>query len=176
MGRPRFRNKPLVVIGGGDSAVEEATYLTKFASCVHMVHRRDQLRASKVMVKRALENPKIAMEWNHTLAEVIGTDKDGVTGVELESTAGKGGKKLEAAGLFLAIGHTPNTAFLDGQLELTDTKYIVLSTPFRTYTSVPGVFAAGDVTDDYYRQAITSAGSGCMAALDAERWLAAREG
>jgi thioredoxin reductase (NADPH) len=172
---PRFRNQPLVVIGGGDSAVEEATYLTKFASRVHLVHRRDKLRASKIMVQRAESNPKIKIEWNHALDEVLGTEAKGVTGVVLKGTAGDGSKKLDATGLFLAIGHTPNTAFLEGQLELTDKKYVVLTTPFRTATSVEGVFAAGDVADDYYRQAITSAGSGCMAALDAERWLAARE-
>ncbi len=174
---PRFRNRPLVVVGGGDSAVEEATYLTKFGSRVYMVHRRDRLRASKIMAERAAANPKIEFVWNHTLAEVRGTDKDGVTGVVLDcTTPGESKQKsLDASGVFLAIGHTPNTAFLSGQLQLTPTKYIVLTTPFRTYTSVPGVFAAGDVTDDYYRQAITSAGTGCMAALDAERWLAARE-
>jgi thioredoxin reductase (NADPH) len=172
---PRFRGKPLVVVGGGDSAVEESTYLTKFASRVHLVHRRDQLRASKIMAQRAEQNPKIDIVWNHTLGEVLGTQKDGVTGVVLESTAGGPSKRLEAGGVFLAIGHTPNTAFLDGQLKLTEKKYIVWTQPFRTTTSVPGVFAAGDVADDYYRQAVTSAGTGCMAALDAERWLAARE-
>ncbi len=169
---PRFRNKPLVVVGGGDSAVEEASYLTKFANRVYLVHRRDHLRASKIMAERAEANDKIEMVWNHVLREVRGTDKDGVTGVELDSTVGQGAKQLDASGVFLAIGHTPNTTFLEGQLELTDKQYIVLTTPFRTNTSVPGVFAAGDVADDYYRQAITSAGSGCMAALDAERWLA----
>ena len=172
---PRFRNRPLVVIGGGDSAVEEATYLTKFASRVHLVHRRDKLRASKIMAQRAEANPKIDIIWNYTLAEVLGDDARGVTGVVLDSTLEDEPKTLDADGLFLAIGHTPNTAFLQGQLQLTDKKYVVLTTPFRTATSVPGVFAAGDVADDYYRQAITSAGSGCMAALDAERWLAARE-
>jgi thioredoxin reductase (NADPH) len=172
---PRFRNKPLVVIGGGDSAVEESTFLTKFASRVHMVHRRDQLRASKIMAQRAKDNKKIDLVWNNQLAEVVGTDKEGVTGVVLQSTVGDKTQELEAAGVFLAIGHTPNTAFLEGQLKLTQQNYIVLTTPFRTYTSVEGVFAAGDVTDDYYRQAITSAGFGCMAALDAERWLASRE-
>jgi thioredoxin reductase (NADPH) len=139
------------------------------------VHRREQLRASKIMAQRAETNPKIEIVWNHELAEVGGTDKEGVTNVTLKSTTGSTAKKLDATGVFLAIGHTPNTAFLDGQLQLTDKKYIVLTVPFRTYTSVPGVFAAGDVADDYYRQAITSAGAGCMAALDAERWLAARE-
>jgi thioredoxin reductase (NADPH) len=172
---PRFRNKPLVVIGGGDSAVEESTYLAKFASRVYLVHRRDQLRASKIMVQRAESNNKIEIVWNHELGEVTGTDKDGVNGVVLRSTVGADNKQLDAVGVFLAIGHTPNTAFLAGQLELTDKQYVKLTTPFRTNTSVPGVFAAGDVADDNYRQAITSAGAGCMAALDAERWLAARE-
>ncbi len=172
---PRFRNKPLVVVGGGDSAVEEASYLTKFASTVYLVHRRDRLRASKIMAERADANKKIEFVWNHQLGEVLGTDKDGVTGVVVESTTDGKSKQLDATGLFLAIGHTPNTSFLDGQLQLTDKKYIVLTVPFRTNTSVPGVFAAGDVADDYYRQAITSAGSGCMAALDAERWLSHAE-
>jgi thioredoxin reductase (NADPH) len=172
---PRFRNKPLIVIGGGDSAVEESTYLAKFASRVYLVHRRDQLRASKIMAQRAESNEKIEIVWNHELGEVTGTDQGGVTGVVLHSTTGGDKKQLDAAGVFLAIGHTPNTAFLGGQLELTESKYIKLTTPFRTNTSVPGVFAAGDVADDNYRQAITSAGAGCMAALDAERWLAARE-
>ena len=172
---PRFRNRPLVVVGGGDSAVEEATYLTKFASRVHLVHRRDQLRASKIMAERAATNPKIEIVWNHALAEVHGDERSGVTGVTLASTVDASTRQLDATGVFLAIGHTPNTAFLEGQLELTAKKYIKLTTPARTYTSVPGVFAAGDVADDYYRQAITAAGTGCMAALDAERWLAARE-
>ena len=172
---PRFRNRPLVVVGGGDSAVEEATYLTKFASMVHLVHRRDELRASKIMAQRAFDNPKITIHFNHALAEVLGDDT-GVTGVRLASTVGgtdqQTEQKVEAAGVFLAIGHTPNTAFLDGQLELTEKKYIVWKKHFRTATSVEGVFAAGDVADDYYRQAISAAGTGCMAALDAERWLA----
>ncbi len=171
---PRFRNKPLVVVGGGDSAVEEADYLTKFGSVVYMIHRRDQLRASKIMAQRALNNPKISIQWNRTLAEVLGDDKSGVTGVRLASTVGEPDLALEASGVFLAIGHTPNTAFLKGQLELTPKGYIKWTTPFRTYTSVEGVFAAGDVGDDYYRQAVTAAASGCMAAIDAERWLAAK--
>jgi thioredoxin reductase (NADPH) len=171
---PRFRNKPLIVVGGGDSAVEEATYLTKYASKVHMVQRRDKMRASKIMQERALSNSKIDMVWNHTLDEVLGDDKAGVTSVRLRSTTGDGQKSLDASGVFLAIGHTPNTAFLRGQVELNEQGYIKFNQPFRTYTSVEGVFAAGDVADDYYRQAITSAGTGCMAALDAERWLAAK--
>ena len=148
---PRFRNKPLVVVGGGDSAVEEADYLTKFASRVYMVHRRDELRASKIMAERALDNPKIEMVWNHELDEVLGDDKDGVTGVRLKSTVDEAStSELDATGMFLAIGHTPNTAFLEGKLELTAKKYIKWTVPFRTNTSVEGVFAAGDVADDYY--------------------------
>ncbi len=172
---PRFRNKPIIVVGGGDSAVEEADYLSKFASTVHMIHRRDQLRASKIMAQRALSNPKIKVQWNRTVGEVLGTDAEGVTGVRLKSTVGEPDLDLPATGFFLAIGHTPNTAFLKGALELTEKKYIKYATPGRTFTSVEGVFAAGDVADDYYRQAITAAGSGCMAAIDVERWLAARE-
>lgn len=171
---PRFRNKPLVVVGGGDSAVEEATYLTKYASKVHMVHRRDKLRASMIMQERALGNPKIQMEWNHELTEVLGEDKDGVTAVRIKSTIDDASRELPASGVFLAIGHTPNTAFLKGQVDINDKGYIKWTEPFRTTTSVEGVFAAGDVADDYYKQAITSAGTGCMAALDAERWLAAK--
>jgi thioredoxin reductase (NADPH) len=173
---PRFRNKPLAVVGGGDSAVEEASYLSKFASRVYLVHRRDELRASKIMAQRALTNPKIEPVWNHALEEVLGTDQHGVTGVRLKSTVDGKLHEREATGVFLAIGHTPNTAFLKDQLELTSKGYIKLTVPFRTNTSVPGVFAAGDVTDDYYRQAITSAGTGCMAALDAERFLADEQG
>ncbi|MBN2580299.1 MAG: FAD-dependent oxidoreductase [Pirellulales bacterium] len=171
---PRFRNRPLVVVGGGDSAVEEADYLTKFADVVYLVHRRDQLRASKIMAERAKNHPKIKILWNRTLEEVLGNDKDGVTGVRLASTAGQPELRQDCTGVFMAIGHTPNVAFLKGKLALTEKGYIQLTTPFRTCTSVEGVFAAGDVTDDYYRQAVTSAGSGCMAALDAERWLAAQ--
>lgn len=173
---PRFRNKPLVVVGGGDSAVEEATYLTNFASKVYLVHRRDELRASKIMQKRALENPKIEMTWNSVVAECLGNEKEGLTAVRLESTVGAGERVLETVGMFAAIGHTPNTSFLHGKLATNEKGYLKLTKPFRTNTSVEGVFAAGDVADDYYRQAITSAGSGCMAALDAERWLAEHHG
>jgi thioredoxin reductase (NADPH) len=169
---PRFRNRPLVVVGGGDSAVEEATYLTKYASKVHVVHRRDELRASKIMQQRLLANKKIDMVWSHEIDEVLGDDKDGVTAVRVKSTKDRSTRELAASGMFLAIGHTPNTRFLRGQLTMTDKGYIKWTKPFRTYTSVEGVYAAGDVADDYYRQAITSAGTGCMAALDAERWLA----
>jgi thioredoxin reductase (NADPH) len=171
---PRFRNQALVVVGGGDSAVEEGTYLTKFASVVHLVHRRDQLRASKIMQQRALTNPKINPRWNRQLVEVLGNDKDGVTGARLKSTVDGSTEEVAAGGVFLAIGHTPNTDFLQGQVELTPDRYVRWTTPQRTYTSVEGVFASGDVADSYYRQAVTAAGTGCMAALDAERWLAAR--
>lgn len=172
---PRFRNKPLVVIGGGDSAMEEATYLTKFASKVYLVHRRDSFRASKIMADRTLANPKIDVKWNSVVDEVLGNDNDGVTGVRISNTTDeKKREELDVSGYFCAIGHTPNTAFLKGQLELNDKGYIQWQKAARTYTSVEGVFAAGDVADDYYRQAITAAGTGCMAALDAERWLAAK--
>ncbi len=171
---PRFRNKPLVVVGGGDSACEEADYLSKFGSTVYMIHRRDQLRASKIMADRVLNNDKIDVVWNSEVAEVLGDDEKGVSGVMLKSTIGDETRKLEAVGMFVAIGHTPNTSFLEGKLKMNDKNYLVWTTPFRTYTSVEGVFAAGDVADDYYRQAITAAGTGCMAALDAERWLATK--
>jgi thioredoxin reductase (NADPH) len=169
---PRFRNKPIVVVGGGDTAVEEATYLTKFASVVYVVHRRDALRASKIMQQRALGNPKITMKWNRVLDEVLGSDEAGVSGARLKSTVNGAIEQLDAGGVFLAIGHTPNTDFIGGQLKLDAKGYIELTVPFRTNTSVEGVFAAGDVADSYYRQAVTAAGTGCMAAIDVERWLA----
>ena len=169
---PRFRNKALVVVGGGDSAVEEATYLTKFANTVNMVVRRNELRASKIMQQRALSHPKIKMKWNRVLDEVLGTEKDGVTGARLRSTIDSAMEDVTTSGVFLAIGHTPNTDFLEGQVAIDEKGYIRLTTPQRTYTTVEGVFAAGDVADSYYRQAVTAAGSGCAAALDAERWLA----
>jgi thioredoxin reductase (NADPH) len=171
---PRFRNRPVVVIGGGDSAVEEGTYLSKFASAVYLVHRRDKLRASQIMQQRALDNPKIVPKWHRVLQEVLGNDRDGVTGVRLQSTLEDTTEELDCGGVFLAIGHTPNTDFLQGQVQLDEKGYVVWTKPQRTYTSVEGVFAAGDVADSHYRQAITAAGTGCMAALDAERWLAAR--
>jgi thioredoxin reductase (NADPH) len=171
---PRFKNKPLVVVGGGDSAVEEATYLTKFASKVHMVLRRDVFRASKILAERALHNPKIEVKYFRVVDEVLGDDQRGVAGVRLKSVKDGSTESVEAAGMFVAIGHTPNVDFLGGQVELTEAGYVKWTTPLRTYTSVDGVFAAGDVGDDYYRQAVTAAGSGCMAALDAERWLAAQ--
>jgi thioredoxin reductase (NADPH) len=169
---PRFRNKPLIVIGGGDSAVEEATYLTKFASTVYLVVRRNELRASKIMQKRALDNPKINLKWNRALDEVLGTEAAGVTGARIKGTVDDAKEQLDVSGVFLAIGHTPNTDFLGGQVQTDAKGYVIWTKPQRTYTSVEGVFAAGDVADNYYRQAVTAAGTGCQAALDAERWLA----
>jgi thioredoxin reductase (NADPH) len=171
---PRFRNQPLVVVGGGDTAVEEASYLAKYGSKVHMLVRRDVLRASKIMQERALNHPKIEMLWHTEVEEVLGNDKSGVTGLKVKNNQSGKVAELPATGLFVAIGHTPNTAFLKGQVATNEIGYIKYTTPFRTYTSVEGVYAAGDVADDYYRQAITSAGTGCMAALDAERYLAAK--
>ncbi len=171
---PRFRNKSLVVVGGGDSAMEEASYLTKFASTVYLVHRRGEFRASKIMAQRALDNPKITVKWFTGVEEVLGDEKQGVTGVRLKDLKSGATEDLAASGMFCAIGHTPNTSFLNGQLLTDDKGYVIYTKPFRTDTSVEGVFAAGDVADSYYRQAITSSGTGCMAALDAERWLGAQ--
>ncbi|MEM9588360.1 MAG: FAD-dependent oxidoreductase [Planctomycetota bacterium] len=173
---PVFRGKPLAVVGGGDSAVEEATYLAnlKGAATVHLLIRRDQMRASKVMQDRAINHDKIQIHWNTVVDEVLGDGKL-VNGLRLRSTADDSTRELEVGGMFVAIGHTPNTSFLDGAVEMNSEGYIQWSKAFRTNTSVEGVFAAGDVADDYYRQAITSAGTGCMAALDAERFLAEKE-
>lgn len=174
---PIFRSKPLAVVGGGDSAVEEASYLAnlKDAGTIYMIVRRDELRASKIMQDRAKNTPNIEIVWNHVVDEVLG-DGDKVTGVRLQSTVDDSQRELEVGGMFVAIGHTPNTAFLQGKLEMNNQGYIRWTKSFRTNTSVEGVFAAGDVADDYYRQAITSAGTGCMAALDAERYLAELHG
>ena len=166
-----FRDKPIAMVGGGDSAMEEAIFLTKFASQVTVLHRREQLRASKIMQDKAFANPKIAFEWNTELAEVKDVDQGVVTGVVLRNNKTGETKDLEVEGLFIAIGHTPNTSLFTGQLELDDNGYIVTADGART--SVPGVFACGDVQDHVYRQAITAAGSGCMAAIDAERYLEA---
>ena len=170
---PFFRNRPLVVIGGGDTACEEATYLTKFASMVHLLVRRDVLRASKAMQKRVSENPKIQIHWNTEALEILGDGKK-MTSVRLFNNTGRTESTLEAGGLFYAIGHVPNTEFLGGQVELDETGYIK-TIPGTARTSVTGIFAAGDVQDKVYRQAITAAGSGCMAALEAERYLAEHE-
>ncbi len=167
---PAFRNKVLAVVGGGDSAMEDATYLTKFATQVLLIHRRDQLRASKIMAERALSNPKIRPLWNKVVTDVLGDEF--VTGLRLKDTVTGEESEIEAAGLFVAIGHEPNTAFLNGKIRLTPKGYVEMPVPWRTHTSVEGIFACGDVMDDYYRQAVSAAGTGCMAALDAERWLA----
>lgn len=167
---PAFRDQVLAVVGGGDSAMEEAIYLTKFAQEVVIVHRRDAFRASPIMAKRALENPKIRVAWNTVVTEVLG--EDFITGIRLQDTQTGEERTMEVGGLFLAIGHTPNTAFLKGVVDLDDTGYILTPTPWRTETSEEGIFAAGDVMDSYYRQAVTAAGTGCMAALEAERYLA----
>ncbi|HEY2587112.1 MAG TPA: thioredoxin-disulfide reductase [Tepidisphaeraceae bacterium] len=181
---PRFRNQPLIVVGGGDSAAEEGTYLSKFASAIHLVHRRDTLnRASPIMAERLLANAKVRPLWNSAVEEVLGEEVTNaatgerllnMTGVRIKNLKTGDTHTLPAAGMFLAIGHTPNTKFLNGQLEVDDKGFVVLKDPFRTTTSVDGVFAAGDVADPVYKQAITAAGMGCKAALDAERWLAAQ--
>lgn len=165
---PIFRNKPLVVIGGGDSAAEEATFLTKYGSVVHVLHRRDNLRASKVMQDRLLENKKIQMHWNTEAIEVIGDNF--VTAIKIKNNQSGAEGLIDASGLFYAIGHKPNTDFLNGQIKLDETGYI-LTEPGTTLTSIEGVFACGDVQDKRYRQAVTAAGTGCMAALEAEQFL-----
>jgi len=166
---PAFRDRVLAVVGGGDSAMEEAIHLTKFAAEVVLIHRRDTFRASSIMAERVLANDKIRVEWNTVVSEVIGDDF--ITGIRLRDTGSGEERELEVGGLFVAIGHTPNTAFLDGKLTLDENGYLEAPVPWRTETSVPGIFAAGDVMDSYYRQAVTAAGTGCMAALEAERWL-----
>ena len=165
---PVFRGKPLVVVGGGDSAAEESTFLTKFASKVFLIHRRGELRASKIMQERVLTHPKIEVRWNTVVQDVLGGDV--LTGVRLRHVLTGQEQDLPAGGLFYAIGFTPNTALFAGALALDKDGYIVTE-PGSTRTSVPGVFACGDVQDKRYRQAVTAAGSGCMAALDCERWL-----
>ncbi|MCB1110010.1 MAG: thioredoxin-disulfide reductase [Chlamydiia bacterium] len=167
---PIFRDQELYVIGGGDTAVEEATFLTKYGSKVYIVHRRDELRASKIMAQHAMDNPKIDIVWNHVLTKVEGSDVVG--SVTLQNVETKEEVKRHAGGVFFAIGHTPNTAFLKGQLKTDDQGYLLVGSR-STATNVEGVFAAGDVQDKIYRQAVSAAGSGCMAALDAERWLTA---
>ncbi|MBN2800122.1 MAG: thioredoxin-disulfide reductase [Deltaproteobacteria bacterium] len=167
-----FRDLEVAVVGGGDSAIEEATFLTRFASKVTLIHRRDEFRASKVMQARAFKNEKIEILFNKGVEEVLGTDA--VTGLRLRDTVTGEESVLKVDGLFLGIGHTPNTAIFGDQLAKDGTGYLI-TTPGSTHTSIPGVFAAGDVQDSIYRQAITAAGSGCMAALDAEKWLESLE-
>jgi thioredoxin reductase (NADPH) len=170
---PIFRNKNLVVVGGGDTALEEANFLTRFASKVAIVHRREQLRCSKIMADKGKKNPKIEFVWNSVVEEILDVKAGKVTGVKLKNVRTNEVSVMEAAGVFIAIGHDPNTAFVKGTIDLDDKGYVKVTRG--TYTSVEGVFAAGDCVDHVYRQAVTAAGMGCMAAIDAERWLEAQE-
>jgi len=163
-----FRGKEIAVVGGGDSAIEEANFLTKFASKVTLIHRRDSFRASKIMQDRALNNPKIEMLWNTAVTEIVG--KDHLESISLKNTVTGAESSMNVAGLFIAIGHRPNTDVFKGVIDMEDSGYLI-TRPDSTYTNIEGVFACGDVKDHVYRQAITAAGSGCMAAIDAERWL-----
>lgn len=165
---PMFREQHLAVIGGGDSAIEEATFLTKYGKKVYLIHRRDEFRASKIMQQRAFDNPKIEIIWDHQLKQAAGSDL--LETITIESTKGEGQKSLDVKGLFFAIGHIPNTAFLNGQLPTDDDGYLITK-PDSTATEIPGVFACGDVQDKKWRQAITAAGTGCMSALEAEHFL-----
>ena len=167
-----FRGQDIVVVGGGDSALEEANFLTRFADNVSVIHRRSDLRASKIMQDRAAANPKIHFEWNTVVTEILGTEK--VEGVKVRSTVDDSERTLDVSGVFVAIGHRPNTALFEGQLDMHDNGYL-RTDPGTSETNIEGVFACGDVQDDRYRQAITAAGSGCQAAIDAERWLEANE-
>jgi len=168
---PMFRNQPLVVVGGGDSACEEATYLTRFASVVYLIHRRDTLRASKIMAERTLSNPKIKPVWDSVVTEVLDVKQDKVTGVKLKNVKTSKESTLDCAGVFVAIGHVPNTQLFKGVIDMDENGYIIPKQG--SATNVPGVFVAGDCSDHVYRQAVTAAGLGCAAAIDAERYLAA---
>lgn len=170
---PRFRKKPLVVVGGGDTAAEEAMFLARFASKVYVVHRRDELRASKVMAKRLVSHPKVEMKWNSVVKDLLGDDK-GLNQVIIENTQTKETETLDVAGYFAAIGHKPNSDLVSDLVDTDEAGYIVTK-PDSTYTKVEGLFACGDVQDNVYRQAVTAAGSGCAAAIDATRWLEAKE-
>ena len=165
-----FRDKKVLVVGGGDSAMEEATFLTKFASEVVLIHRRDEFRASKIMIDRALANPKISVEYNSNVDDIIGTKETGVTAVRLKDTISGAKRDVVCDGIFMAIGHIPNTQLFNGSIDLDNAGYIITNSD-TTYTNLEGVFACGDVQDHVYRQAVTAAGTGCMAAIDAERWL-----
>lgn len=164
-----FRDKDIAVVGGGDSAMEEATFLTRFARSVTVIHRRDELRASKIMQQRAFDDPKISFAWDSEVVEILGSDR--LTGVRLRNTKTEELSELPASGLFIAIGHDPRNELVADQLDLDDDGYVLVQSP-TTHTRIPGVFACGDVVDHRYRQAVTAAGTGCAAAIDAERWLA----
>ena len=165
-----YKDKKVVVVGGGDSAMEEATFLTKFASEVIIIHRRDEFRASKIMVERVIKNPKISIRYNFIVKNIIGTKDTGVESIEIEDVKSKTTSVLNCDGVFMAIGHVPNTKIFNGSLSLDENGYIK-TMPDSTHTNIAGVFACGDVQDSIYKQAVTAAGSGCMAALDAEKWL-----
>ncbi|MFO7562848.1 MAG: thioredoxin-disulfide reductase [Enhygromyxa sp.] len=167
-----FAGQDVAVVGGGDTAMEEAQYLTRMCNKVHLIHRRDEFRASQIMQKRTFENPKIEIHWNRTVDEVLGDER--VTGLRLRSTVDDSSEELAVTGFFLAIGHVPNSKIFEGQLDMDEVGYLKVE-PGSTRTKIPGVFAAGDVADKVYRQAVTAAGTGCMAAIDAERWLAEQE-
>lgn len=167
---PAFRNKRLVVVGGGDTAMEEATFLTRYASRVFVVHRRDKLRASKIMQEKAFRNEKIEFLWNTEIDEILGSNEQGVTGVRLRNAGNGESRVFDCEGVFIAIGHKPNTDLFKGQIEMDAVGYIKTS-GHSTSTNIPGVFACGDVQDSFYRQAVTAAGTGCMSAIDAERFL-----
>jgi thioredoxin reductase (NADPH) len=168
-----YRNQDVAVVGGGDTAMEEALFLTRMCRSVHLIHRRDEFRASKVMQRRVFDNDKITVHWNRSVAEVLGTD--GVSGVRLTDTTGGPDETLDVTGFFLAIGHQPNSQPFVGVLDMDEAGYIKVAKPGSSYTSVEGVFVCGDVADKVYRQAITAAGTGCMSAIDAERWLAEQD-
>jgi thioredoxin reductase (NADPH) len=165
-----YRNKPIMVVGGGDSACEEANFLTRFGSTVYLVHRRDKLRASKIMQDRVLSNPKVQMLWNREVIDIIGSKADGVSGAVLKDTVTGKTETITVEGFFVAIGHTPNSGLFKGCLSMDENGYLVPE-PNSTRTNVAGVFACGDVQDHVFRQAITAAGTGCMAAIECERWL-----
>ena len=165
-----YKDKKVVVVGGGDSAMEEATFLTKFASEVIIIHRRDEFRASKIMVERAIKNPKISIKYNSIVKNIIGTKDSGVESIEIEDVKSKTTSVFNCDGVFMAIGHVPNTKIFNSSLSLDENGYII-TMPDSTHTNIAGVFACGDVQDSIYKQAVTAAGSGCMAALDAEKWL-----
>jgi thioredoxin reductase (NADPH) len=171
---PRFRNQPVVVVGGGDTAMEESLFLANYSSKVHIVHRRDKFRASQIMADRALKHPKIAPEWDSVVEEILGNDDTGVTGVRVKNLKSGKVREIACTGYFSAIGHKPNTDLFKGVLDMDETGYLITK-PDSTYTKIEGVFAAGDVKDRVYRQAVTAAGSGCMAAIDSQRWLEANE-